>query len=91
MCTGIEPYLVGAAAATTAAVSIDQANDARKDRKALEAKALQAENERKAAEAKATQDAYAQTQMRKQALRSNSLFTGGSGGSEPAARQTLGV
>jgi hypothetical protein len=47
--------------------------------------------ERKAAETKATQDAYASTQMRKQALRQNSLFTGGSGGTAPATQQTLGV
>lgn len=91
MCTGIEPWIVGAAAATTAAVSVDQAMDAKKDRKRATAQAENAAAERKAAETKATQDAYAQTQMRKQALRSNSLFTGGSGGSAPATQQTLGV
>lgn len=73
------------------ASSIDQANDAKKDRKEIQAKAANAEAERKAAEAKATQDAYAQTQMRRQALRQNSLFTGGAGGTVPATRQTLGV
>lgn len=74
-----------------AASSIDAAQDAKKDRKELRAQAANAEAERKAAEAKGIQDAYAQTQQRKQALRKNSLFTGGSGGSEPADRQTLGV
>ncbi|WP_439587501.1 hypothetical protein [Hydrogenophaga sp.] len=90
MCTGLELLAVGAAGAT-AATTISQANDAKKDRKQAQAMAANAETERKAAETKATQDAYASTQMRKQALRSNSLFTGGSGGAEPAARQTLGV
>lgn len=73
------------------ASSIDQAQDAKKDRKQMLAKADAAEAERKAAETKAIQDAYATTQMRRQALRSNSLFTGGAGGSAPATRQTLGV
>ncbi|WP_159594395.1 hypothetical protein [Hydrogenophaga sp. BPS33] len=73
------------------AVSVDSAQDAKKDRKEMQAKAAGVEAERKAAEAKATQDAYAQTQMRRQALRQNSLFTGGAGGSAPATGQTLGV
>jgi hypothetical protein len=90
MCTGLELLAVGAAA-TTAAVSIDQAQDAKKDRKDAILKAAGIEKERKDADAKATQDAYASTQMRKQALRTNSLFTGGAGGSEPATQQTLGV
>jgi len=90
MCTGLE-LLAAGAAATTAAVSIDQAQDAKKDRKEALLKATGLEKDRKAAESKATQDAYASAQMRKQALRSNSLFTGGAGGSEPATQQTLGV
>jgi 23S rRNA pseudoU1915 N3-methylase RlmH len=90
MCTGLELLAVGAAA-TTAAVSVDQAQDAKKDRKQAKTMAENAVLERKAAETKATQDAYASTQMRKQALRQNSLFTGGSGGTAPATQQTLGV
>lgn len=90
MCTGLE-LLAAGAAATTAVVAVDQAQDAKKDRKDALLKAAGVEKERKDAEVKATQDAYAQTQMRKQAMRQNSLFTGGAGGSEPATRQTLGV
>lgn len=90
MCTGLEAALL-AGTAVTAATAVDSAQDAKKDRKELKAQAENVALERKTAETKATQDAYASTQMRKQALRSNSLFTGGSGGAEPAARQTLGV
>lgn len=90
MCTGLEVALIGGAAATTVA-AVDSADNARKGRRQATAQAESAAAERKAAETKATQDAYAQTQMRKQALRSNSLFTGGSGGSAPATQQTLGV
>lgn len=92
MCTGIEPWVYGAvASAATAAVAVDSAQEAKKERKDMQAKAANVELDRKNAEAKATQDAYASTRMRKQALRSNSLFTGGAGGSEPATQQTLGV
>jgi hypothetical protein len=78
-------------AGVSTAAAVDSAQNAKKDRKRLQAQADGVEQERKAAEAKGIQDAYAQTQLRKQALRSNSLFTGGSGGSASAGRQTLGV
>ena len=85
---GTGALILGAIGTATA---VDSAQDAKKDRKELKAQAANAETERKAAEAKGIQTAYAQTQMRKQAIRQNSLFTGGTGGSEPATRQTLGV
>lgn len=87
MCTGLE--LLAAAGATAATVStVQQGSDARKQRKALTAQAEGAEAERKAAETQATQNAYAQTQFARKAMRENSLFTGGG---TSAGRQTLGV
>jgi hypothetical protein len=73
------------------ASSINSAQDAKKDRKLLRSQAENAEAERKAAETKGIHDAYAQTQLRKQALRSNSLFTGGAPAGHSSGRQTLGV
>ncbi|MDP2074626.1 hypothetical protein [Hydrogenophaga sp.] len=87
MCTGLE---IAALVGTTA--SVKQGLDARKDAKAQSRKADAAaagvEAERKAAETKATQDAYASTKFARDALRSNSLFTGGG---TAGAQQTLGV
>lgn len=80
MCTGLE---IAALVGTTA--SVKQGLDARKDAKA---QSRNAEKERKAAETKATQDAYASTKFARDALRSNSLFTGGG---TAGAQQTLGV
>lgn len=73
------------------ASSINSAQDAKKDRKQLKTQAENAEAERKAAETKGIHDAYAQTQQRKQALRQNSLLTGGSSEGHSSGRQTLGV
>jgi hypothetical protein len=83
MCTGLELL----AAAGTAS-SIKSANDQRKASKNAERQAANAETERKAEETKAQQNAYAQTQMSRKALRENSLFTGGG---TSAGQQTLGV
>jgi len=87
MCTGLEvAALVGAGASTYSA--IDSGNQARKASRNAAEQAANAEKERKAAADKAAQDAYASTKFAREALRSNSLFTGGG---TTGSQQTLGV
>jgi len=84
---GITAAIIGAAGAVA---SYDAAQDQKKAAKRAEAEARNAQSEREAAAAKATQDAYAQQQFSKRALRENSLFTGSDIGLS-GGRQTLGV
>ena len=89
MCTGLEiAALVGAGASAAGAVSSYEG--ARKSRNMQKDAANNAALAAKASDTRATQDANARIAMRRRALATNSLATGGGEGMAATGRTTLG-